>query len=189
MALISNDLVERVTHSGLLNAGQDYAKLLLDYHRRLRSGLRSSTRSDWRPMSGMINKMASRVVTMPPTTTRARGCWVWAPIPVATAAGSSPMTGGKAGHYDRAHLVEAARCESDHRAIFLLSATDSREKNHRTEGGDSGERSESDRRRDAKGGVGEEEGEDAADRCKRQRAHDDEGVTSKSGTECKARPG
>jgi len=34
--------------------------------------------------------MRTAAVSMPPTTTRASGCWAWEPIPVKTAAGSSP---------------------------------------------------------------------------------------------------
>src|SRR5215471_19446518 len=41
--------------------------------------------------TGRTNRISTADVSMPPTTTRAKGCWDWAPIPVATAAGNNPI--------------------------------------------------------------------------------------------------
>ncbi len=93
-------------------------------------------------------------MTIPPTTTRARGCWVCAPMPVATAAGKQSEARGHAGHDDGTHLVEAAFFEAVHGAFFALRAADSGQKDDRAERCHAGERGEADGCGDAEGVCG-----------------------------------
>ena len=44
---------------------------------------------------GIRKRIATAVVIMPPTTTRASGCWAWAAMPLARAAGPQAQAGGR----------------------------------------------------------------------------------------------
>ncbi len=66
------------------------------------------------------------VVNMPPTTTRASGCWAWAPIPFARAAGQRPRPAAM-------QAMTTGRISSLQpffrpcvKAVFGLGATDAR---------------------------------------------------------------
>jgi hypothetical protein len=107
------------------------------------------------------------VVNMPPTTTRASGCWAWAPIPLARAAGQRPRPAAM-------QAMTTGRISS--LQPFFRPAADAGEENDGSQGGYSRQRSKAHGGRDAEGGPGEEQGEYAPDSAKGQGAEHNERV-------------